>query len=129
MNRDIELRSDTFTLPDKGMRRAIYEAEVGNAGFGEDPSVQQLEEEVADYFGLAAGVFLPSATMAGQIAIRVWSRPGDIVIIEEYGHSYYFETGAMAAIAGAQARLVKGTLGILDPKEIGRWHHISPGNA
>ena len=118
MNRDIELRSDTFTLPDKGMRRAIYEAEVGNAGFGEDPSVQQLEEEVADYFGLAAGVFLPSATMAGQIAIRVWSRPGDIVIIEEYGHSYYFETGAMAAIAGAQARLVKGTLGILDPKEI-----------
>ncbi|MFC1795794.1 threonine aldolase family protein [Pseudomonadota bacterium] len=118
MNRDIELRSDTFTLPDKGMRRAIYEAEVGNAGFGEDPSVQRLEEEVADYFGLAAGVFLPSATMAGQIAIRVWSRPGDIVIIEEYGHSYYFETGAMAAISGTQARLVKGTQGILDSKDI-----------
>ena len=118
MNRDIELRSDTFTLPDKDMRRAIYEAEVGNAGFGEDPSVQQLEEEVADYFGVAAGVFLPSATMAGQIAIRVWCRPGDIVIIEEYGHGYYFETGAMAAIAGAQARLVRGTQGIMDPQDI-----------
>ena len=64
MKKDIELRSDTFTLPDEGMRRAIYEAEVGNSGFGEDPSVQRLEEELADYFGLDAGIFLPSATMA-----------------------------------------------------------------
>ena len=118
MNKDIELRSDTFTLPDEGMRRAIYEAEVGNSGFGEDPSVRRLEEEVADYFGVDAGVFLPSATMAGQIAIRVWCRPGDLVIIEEFGHSYYFETGAMAAIAGAQARLLKGTQGILDSQDI-----------
>ena len=118
ITRDIELRSDTFTLPDEGMRRAIYEAEVGNAGFGEDPSVQRLEEEVADYFGVDAGVFVPSATMAGQIAISVWSKPGDNVIIEEYGHSYYFETGAMAVIAGAQAKLLKGTRGILDPRDI-----------
>jgi threonine aldolase len=118
LNRDIELRSDTFTFPDKGMRRAIYEAEVGNSGFGEDPSVERLEIELAEYFGVDAGVFLPSATMAGQIAISVWCRPGEIAIIEEYGHNYYFETGAMAAIAGAQARLLKGARGILDPQDI-----------
>ena len=118
VNKPVDLRSDTFTLPDDGMRRAIYEAEVGNAGFGEDPSVNQLEEEVADYFGVDAGVFMPSATMAGQVAISVWSKPADIVVIEEFGHNYYFETGAMAAISGTQARLLKGTRGILDPRDI-----------
>lgn len=118
MSQTIDLRSDTFTLPSGAMRRAICTAEVGNAGYGEDPSVNRLEEEIAAWFGQDAAVFLPSATMAGQIAIAVWSRPGDLVIIEEYGHNYYFETGAMAAIAGAQARLLKGRRGILDPADI-----------
>jgi len=114
----VDLRSDTFTMPDEGMRLAIYEAEVGNSGYSEDPSVNQLETEIAEYFGVEAGVFLPSATMAGQIAIRVWSRPGDTVLIEEYGHNYYFETGSMSAIAGVQPRLLKGARGILDPETI-----------
>jgi len=114
----IDLRSDTFTMPDEGMRRAIYEAEVGNSGYGEDPSVNQLETELADYFGVESGVFLPSATMAGQIAIRVWSRPGDVVLIEEFGHNYYFETGAMSAIAGVQPHLLQGSRGILAPEKI-----------
>jgi threonine aldolase len=114
----IDLRSDTFTMPTAGMRQAIYRAEVGNAGYGEDPSVRRLEETVAAYFGQEAALFLPSATMAGQIAIRVWCRPGDVVIIEEFGHNYYFETGAMAAISGAQARLLKGKRGILSPAAI-----------
>lgn len=114
----VDLRSDTFTMPDEGMRLAIYEAEVGNSGYSEDPSVIQLETETAEYFGVEAGVFLPSATMAGQIAIRVWSRPGDTVLIEEYGHNYYFETGSMSAIAGVQPRLLQGTRGILDPETI-----------
>ena len=118
MNTIIDLRSDTFTRPTEGMRRAICAAEVGNSGYGEDPSVNRLEEEVADWFGQEAAVFLPSATMAGQIAIAAWCRPGDVVIIEEYGHNYYFETGAMAAVAGAQARLLKGVRGILDPADI-----------
>lgn len=114
----VDLRSDTFTMPDEGMRQAIYEAEVGNSGYSEDPSVNQLETEIAEYFGVEAGVFLPSATMAGQIAIRVWSRPGDTVLIEEYGHNYYFETGSMSAIAGVQPRLLKGARGILDAETI-----------
>ncbi len=114
----IDLRSDTFTLPDAGMREAIYQAEVGNSGYGEDPSVNELESEVAEYFGVEAGLFLPSATMAGQIAIRVWSRPGDRVVIEEFGHNYYFETGAMSAISGVQATLLKGERGILSPESV-----------
>ena len=114
----VDLRSDTFTMPDEGMRRAIYAAEVGNSGYAEDPSVNQLETQIAEYFGVEAGVFLPSATMAGQIAIRVWSRPGDTVLIEEFGHNYYFETGSMSAIAGVQPRLLQGSRGILDPEVI-----------
>jgi threonine aldolase len=100
------------------MRKAIYHADVGNSGYGEDLSVNQLEMELADYFGVESGVFLPSATMAGQIAIRVWSRQGDEVLIEEFGHNYYFETGSMSAIAGVQPRLIKGTRGILAPETI-----------
>lgn len=118
MNRPIDLRSDTFTLPTAGMRRAIADAEVGNAGYGEDPSVNRLESEVAEYFGTEAAVFLPSATMAGQIAIAVHTRPGDVVLIGEYGHDYFFETGAMALIAGAQAHRVPDRRGLLDPEDI-----------
>ena len=88
-----EFRSDTFTMPNEGMRKAIYDAEVGNSGYGEDPSINKLEETIAEFFGCEKAVFLPSATMAGQIAISVWARPGDMVIIEKFGHSYYFETG------------------------------------
>ena len=105
-------------MPDEGMRHAILEADAGNSGYGEDPSVNQLETEVAQYFGVEAGVFLPSATMAGQIAIRVWTRPGDQVLIEEFGHNYHFETGSMSAISGVQARLLRGTRGILAPETI-----------
>ncbi len=108
-----EFRSDTFTLPDAGMRRAIHAAEVGNAGFGEDPSVNALEAAVAGFFGRDAALFLPSATMAGQIAVRVWTRPGDLVLIEQYGHNHYFETGAMPAISGVQACPVPGERGLL----------------
>jgi len=121
----IDLRSDTFTMPDEGMRKAIYAAEVGNSGYREDPSVNRLETELADYFGVDAGIFLPSATMAGQIAIRVWSRPGDVVLIEEFGHNYYFETGSMSAISGTQAHLLKGERGILNPQDIAAAiHHL-----
>ncbi|MFT5132423.1 MAG: threonine aldolase [Gammaproteobacteria bacterium] len=113
-----EFRSDTFTLPDAGMRKAIYNAEVGNAGYGEDPSVNKLEKTMAAFFGCDGAVFLPSATMANQIAISAWTRPGDMVVLEEFGHSYYFETGAMSAIAGAQAHLLHAKRGILQPEDI-----------
>jgi len=109
----VDLRSDTFTLPDDSMRDVIRNAEVGNSGFGEDPSVNRLQATIADYFGMEAGIFLPSATMAGQIAFKVWTRPGEFILIEEFGHGYYFESGAMGAISGALPRLLKGERGIL----------------
>jgi len=112
----IDLRSDTFTLPTAGMRQAIHTAEVGNSGYGEDPTVNRLEAEVAEYFGAEAGAYMPSATMTGQIAIRLWSKPGDEVLIEEYGHNHYFETGSMAAISGTKACLLPGDRGILAPE-------------
>ena len=105
-------------MPDEAMRRVIYEAEVGNAGYGEDPSVNLLEKTMAEYFDCDGAIFLPSATMANQIAIAVWTRPGDTVLIERYGHSYFFESGAMAAIAGVQPRLLDGNRGILSAAEI-----------
>jgi threonine aldolase len=114
----VDLRSDTFTLPDEGMRQAIYKAEVGNSAEGEDPSVNRLEEAVADYFGVDAGLFLPSATMAGQIAFKVHTRPGDVILIEEYGHGYYFESGSMGLISGALPRLLRGERGILHAEQI-----------
>lgn len=114
----VDLRSDTFTLPDDGMRQTIYNAEVGNSAHGEDPSVNKLEQTIADYFGVEAGIFLPSATMAGQIAIKVHTRPGDVVLIEEYGHGYYFESGSMGLISGVAPRLLKGERGILDPDQV-----------
>lgn len=113
-----EFRSDTFTMPDAGMRKAIYDAEVGNSGYGEDPSVNRLEQTIAEFFACEEALFLPSATMAGQIAIGVWARPGDMVILEKFGHSYYFETGAMSAIAGAQAHLLEAERGILEPQDV-----------
>lgn len=118
MTDTVDLRSDTFTLPDAAMRDAIAAAGVGNAGFDEDPSVNRLQEHVADYFGMDAGIFLPSATMAGQVAFKVWTRPGQFILIEEYGHGYYFESGAMGAISGALPRLLKGHRGIIDPDEL-----------
>ena len=113
-----DFRSDTFTMPDEAMRKIIHEAQVGNAGYGEDPSVNQLEKTLADFFECDDAIFLPSATMAGQIAISAWTKPGDMVLIEEYGHNYYFETGAMAAIAGVQAHLLSGTRGLLSADDI-----------
>jgi threonine aldolase len=120
MKRPVDLRSDTFTLPDEGMRQAIYRAEVGNSAHGEDPSVNRLESTVADYFGVDAGLFLPSATMAGQIAFKVHTRPGDVILIEEYGHGYYFESGSMGLISGIVPRLLKGERGMLSPQLVRR---------
>ncbi|MFT7049405.1 MAG: threonine aldolase [Halioglobus sp.] len=120
MNPFAEFRSDTFTMPDQAMRQAIYQAEVGNSAYGEDPSVNELEQTLADFFGQQAALFFPSATMAGQAAIAVWCQPGEIVLIEEYGHNFYFETGSMAFISGTQAQPLPGQHGILAPELLAR---------
>ena len=98
----IDLRSDTVTRPSPEMRRAIAEAEVGDDQYGEDPSVNRLQDEVAELLGKEAGLFVPTGTMANQIALRLFCRPGDDVIVGVESHVVWHETGGGAANSGVQ---------------------------
>lgn len=104
MTQRVDLRSDTVTQPTPSMRKAMAEAEVGDDVYGEDPSVHRLEERAAELLGFAAALFVPSGTMGNQIAVRLLSRPGEEVIVEEHSHIYNFEMAAMADLSGALAR-------------------------
>ena len=98
----IDLRSDTVTRPTEPMRRAIATAEVGDDQYGEDPSVNRLQDEVASLFGMETSLFLPSGTMANQVALRTLTRPGDDVVVPQDAHIVLHETGAAAANTGVQ---------------------------
>jgi threonine aldolase len=107
----IDLRSDTVTRPTPGMRRAMAEAEVGDDVYGEDPTVNRLQERAAALLGKEAALFVPSGSMANQIALKLHCQPGDEVIIGEGSHNYLYEAGAGGAIAGVQFAIVgKGGL-------------------
>jgi threonine aldolase len=103
----IDLRSDTVTKPTPAMRRAMAEAEVGDDVYGEDPTVNRLQERAAEIFEKEAALFVPTGSMGNQIAVKLHTRPGMEVVIEERGHIYNFEMAAMAAVAGTLARPVK----------------------
>lgn len=105
-NEIVDLRSDTLTRPTREMRAAMMAAEVGDDVYGEDPTVRALEAETAEVLGKEAAVFMPSGTMANQIAILLHARPGDSVICEEGAHIHVYETGGAAALAGVQFDLV-----------------------
>ena len=98
----IDLRSDTVTRPSPGMRRAMAEAPVGDDQYGEDPSVNRLQQRIAGLLGKEAGLFVPSGTMANQIALKVLTRPGDEVLLGEDAHMMWHESGAGAANSGVQ---------------------------
>ena len=98
----VDLRSDTVTLPSLEMRRAIAEAEVGDDQYGEDPSVNRLQDEVAALLAKEAALFLPTGTMADQVAVRVLTRPGDSVVVPWRSHLEEHETGGAAANSGVQ---------------------------
>ena len=102
----IDLRSDTVTLPSAAMRRAMAEAEVGDDQYGEDPSVNRLQAEVAALLGTEAALFLPSGTMANQVALRTLTRPGDDILVPTEAHLVLHETGAGAANAGVQFSII-----------------------
>ena len=114
----IDLRSDTVTKPTPPMRKAMAEAEVGDDVFGEDPTVNALQEKVARILGKERAIFVPSGTMANQLAIKSHTQPGDEVIIEATSHPYNFEGGAAAALSGIQFYCLKGDRGILDVSQI-----------
>ncbi len=98
----IDLRSDTVTRPSAAMRAAIAEAPVGDDQYGEDPSINLLQERCADLLGKEAALWMPSGTMANQVALRVLTRPGDDVIVSRESHAVWHETGGSAANAGVQ---------------------------
>ncbi|HKS26661.1 MAG TPA: GntG family PLP-dependent aldolase [Pyrinomonadaceae bacterium] len=107
----IDLRSDTVTKPTPAMRRAMMDAEVGDDVYGEDPTVNRLQERAAEIFEKEAALFVPTGSMGNQIAVKLHTRPGTEVLIEERGHIYNFEMAAMSAVAGALARPVKSNDG------------------
>src|SRR5256714_940690 len=116
----IDLRSDTVTRPTASMRRAMAEAEVGDDVYGEDPTITRLQERAAEVFEKEAALFVPTGSMGNQIAVKLHTRPGTEVVIEERGHIYNYEMAAMSAISGALARPVKS----VDGSGILKWEEI-----
>ena len=109
----VDLRSDTVTTPTEGMRAAMAAADVGDDVYGEDPTVNALQEEVADRFGREAALFTPTGVMANQIALRSLAAPGTEVVLEADAHIVAYEAGAHAALGGLQFRTVEAPRGIL----------------
>jgi threonine aldolase len=114
----IDLRSDTVTKPDAEMRRAMAEAEVGDDVYGEDPTVNRLEEEAAAAAGMEAALFVPSGTMGNQIALQLHGRPGGEVICDAGCHIVNYENGAMAALSGLLPKALSSPQGLLDPAAV-----------
>lgn len=114
----VDLRSDTVTKPSAEMRRVIASAEVGDDVLGDDPTVHTLEQRSAELLGMQAAVFTPSGTLANQLAIRAICEPGDELIIDQTTHSYNYETGASAALAGCSFHLIRSSLGIYGPEDV-----------
>ncbi|ACY15946.1 threonine aldolase family protein [Haliangium ochraceum] len=104
----IDLRSDTVTQPTAEMRRAMAEAVVGDDVYGEDPTVNQLQERVAALLGTEAALFVPSGSMANQIAIKVHTQPGDSVMVGAHAHNWLFEAGGAGAISSVQVDVLPG---------------------
>lgn len=114
----VELRSDTYTRPTPQMRQAMAEAEVGNDGVGEDPTVNRLEAIAAERFGKEAAMFVPSGTMGNLCAVLTHCQRGDAVILEHWSHIFRNETGNISAVAGCLPHTLKCPEGIYDVDEL-----------
>ncbi len=123
----IDLRSDTVTKPSAGMRKAIYDAEVGDDIFKEDPTVNKLEKYTAELLGKEDALFVPSGTMGNQICLNVLTQPWDEVICEQDAHIFHYESGSPAALSGLQINPLPGIRGVLTPNQI--EPHIRPASA
>jgi threonine aldolase len=116
----IDLRSDTVTKPSPEMRQAMANAEVGDDVFGEDPSVNQLQELAARILGKEAALFVPSGTMANQVCIKTHTQPGDEIVMERTSHPFNSESGGLAALSGVQVNLLDGQRGVITAAQIAR---------
>ncbi len=114
----IDLRSDTVTHPNEGMKQAMFAAKVGDDVFGEDPSINELEARCAAIFGHEAALFCASGTMANQIAIKTHTQPMDEIILDKTAHIYYYETAGYAFHSGVSVKLVDGNRGIITAAQV-----------
>ena len=114
----IDLRSDTVTKPTPAMLDAMMHAKVGDDVYGEDETVNRLQQMAADMFGMEAGLFCPSGTMTNQIAIKVHTQPGDELICADNSHVYKYEGGGIAFNSGVQAKTLKGDRGRITASQI-----------
>jgi threonine aldolase len=114
----IDLRSDTCSRPSDAMRQAIATATVGDDVYGDDPTVRQLEREVADMLGKEDAVYMVTGTMTNQVAIRAHTEPGDAVLFDQNAHVYILEGGAPAAISGVLPRLLPGVRGVFTAADV-----------
>jgi threonine aldolase len=114
----IDYRSDTVTQPTAAMREAMQNCRVGDDVFGEDPSVNELEQKTATLFGMEAAIFCPSGTMTNQIAIKAHTQPGDEVICDENSHIYQYEGGGIAFNAGCSVKLLPGDRGRITATQV-----------
>ncbi len=122
----IDLRSDTITRPTREMLEAMWSAEVGDDVFGDDPTVNALQEKAARLFGMEDALFCPSGTMTNQLAIRVHTRPGSDVICDKHSHIYLYEGGGIMLNAFSSVKLLDGDRGRLSAQQVS--DAISPEN-
>ncbi len=122
----IDLRSDTVTKPTAAMWEAMRAAELGDDVLGDEPTVQALERKIAALLGKEAALFVPSGTMANQLAIRCATEPGDEILVHRDGHVIHYETGAPAAISGCMIQTLEGAGGIFEAEAVRRAIH--PGD-
>ncbi len=114
----IDLRSDTVTKPSEEMKKAMMMAELGDDVYGEDPTVNELQEYTADLLGKEAALFVPSGTMSNQIGIKINTNDGDEIIAESESHIYYYETAAPSLISRVQFRLIESERGEMNPEKV-----------
>lgn len=123
----IDLRSDTVTRPSEAMRKAMYNAEVGDDVFKEDPTVNKLEQFAADLLGKEAALYVSSGVMGNQICLNVLTNPGDEVICERDAHIFNYESGSPAALSGVQLNPIDGKYGIITVEQVESF--IRPSSA
>ncbi|MEO8726002.1 MAG: low specificity L-threonine aldolase [Acidobacteriaceae bacterium] len=114
----IDLRSDTVTQPTPAIRKAMFEAPVGDDVYREDPTVNRLEQRASEIFAREAALFVPTGTMGNQIAIKLHTRPGQEILCEQRAHIYDWEMGMLAAFSGCLPRLVEAPSGVLQWKDL-----------
>lgn len=117
----IDLRSDTVTKPSKPMREAMMMAEVGDDVFGEDPTINKLQEKCAELTGKEKSLFVTSGSLGNQLAVKAHTKPGDEIIVEAESHIYNYENAAPSVISGVQIMPIQGTNGVMSVESIKRY--------